>query len=142
MGCRGTKKKAKSTGERRSGPRYDSVNLLYYEDFDETGEGKRQGIASTENISTGGLLMRTVTPLAPDSKVSVEVFTKLQRKIRAICEVTHVKELPEGGCVNGLRFLAISRDDREYLAERFPPGSPECDKKSPKKRVTRRSRGS
>ncbi|HOX36886.1 MAG TPA: PilZ domain-containing protein [Candidatus Brocadiia bacterium] len=106
--------------DKREKLRYDSVNLLYYEDFDETGEGTLSGLGSTINISAGGILVRTTIPLRLHSKVSVDMFTHFQRKIRAICEVEHVTKTGDASYANGMRFLAISRGDVEYLETRFP----------------------
>lgn len=108
----------------RRAPRHDSVNLLWYESCEGSDGPPVRGIGNTVNISTGGIAIRTARPLRRGQKLSVEVFTKLERKIKAVCEVTHVSPSGEQFHLNGLRFVAISADDLEYLREKFPEVSP------------------
>lgn len=111
--------------EQRRTPRYDSVNLVWYEDFDEHGADRLQGIGSTVNISTGGICIKTGKPLKPSVKLSLELFTKFERKIRAIAEVSHASVSSDNWYVTGLKFVAISRVDLQYLRDKFPPEAPQ-----------------
>jgi hypothetical protein len=111
--------------DHRRASRYDSVNLLWYENSDPEDPTPIQGIGNTLNISTGGLCIKTAKPLKAGLKFSVEIFTRLERKIRAICEVTYATKTDDRFYTNGMKFVAISREDLDYLRDRFPsePGA-------------------
>jgi len=105
--------------------RYDSVNLLWYESLNGSSQGRLEGIGSTINLSTGGLCIRTAKPLEQGVKLSVEILTKMERKIKALCKVAYVSKDSEDFHVNGLRFIEISEGDMDYLRIHFPPSAEE-----------------
>jgi hypothetical protein len=107
----------------RRASRYDSVNLLWYESADPEDAEPARGIGNTQNISTGGLCIRTTKPLQEGRKYQVEIFTRLERKIKTICEVTYVTSAEEHFYTIGMKFVAISRADLDYLRDRFPAES-------------------
>jgi hypothetical protein len=93
-------------GERRVGPRVEIKMII-----NQLGEAK--------NLSEGGMCMLSHSPFALGSPTNVEFqLPGCDDPIRCWGEIVWNRRLPDGlGYEAGLRFISISRPDRERIAE-------------------------
>jgi len=59
--------------EKRKSPRINSLNLLSYLCMDENGEVVTRGVGRTLNVSKGGILLETHTPIDPSHSLSLVI---------------------------------------------------------------------
>ena len=62
-----------TTKERRHHPRISALNLISYNCLDETQGIVAQGMGRTLNISEGGILLETHTPIDPKNAISLAI---------------------------------------------------------------------
>jgi len=83
-------------------------------------------LGEAKNLSEGGMCMRSHSPFALGSPTNVEFkLPGASETIRCWGEIVWNRRLPEGlGFEAGLRFISISREDRNRIA-RFIDDNPE-----------------
>jgi c-di-GMP-binding flagellar brake protein YcgR len=62
-----------TTNERRHHPRISALNLISYNCIDETEQIVAQGMGRTLNISEGGILLETHTPIDPKNTIALAI---------------------------------------------------------------------
>jgi c-di-GMP-binding flagellar brake protein YcgR len=62
-----------TTKERRHHPRISALNLISYNCLDETEGIVAQGMGRTLNISEGGILLETHTPIDPKNAIALAI---------------------------------------------------------------------
>jgi hypothetical protein len=85
------------------------------------GCGGRDNTSRVQNLSLGGLFIKTQKPIVAGAKTQLDFLVK-EGQIRADAIVQYV--IPDRGV--GLRFTAVSEEARLRLAElmkRYPPSS-------------------
>ena len=59
--------------ERRHHPRISALNLISYNCIDETEQIVAQGMGRTLNVSEGGILLETHTPIDPKNTIALAI---------------------------------------------------------------------
>jgi len=62
-----------TTNERRHHPRISALNLISYNCIDETEQIVAQGMGRTLNVSEGGILLETHTPIDPKNTIALAI---------------------------------------------------------------------
>jgi CheY-like chemotaxis protein len=93
----------------------DRITVL----FNITGShGGRQVIGRAGNLSSGGLLLETPSPIAIGSVLELEFFLpKIRHAVKVKAEVVRSDPAPEGGHRAGLRFTNLSQADQEQILD-------------------------
>jgi len=104
----------KESHDRRRYPRIKSINLLYYNFFDQKEFDKRQGIAKTVDISECGMLIECGYPFPLHSilEISVALGEKL---ISVKGEVVRAMITEEKTYLLGLELTPLSEADKEEM---------------------------
>lgn len=95
--------------ERRKDGRTRVILDLYYDGHDAT------GVASLQDISLGGLYMRTGEDIAVGSELHLRIPFGEQEYIVAKAEVVYVNQ----GVGVGVKFIALSDNARQLLEKQF-----------------------
>ena len=103
-----------SVREKRSSRRIRSLNLTSY--TPRKGEEQQYivSIGRTLDVSEGGVKVETHRRLADGTELEMDIAIE-DRIITAKGEVVHTEELKNGLFGTGIRFSAISDEDRESL---------------------------
>jgi hypothetical protein len=103
-----------SVREKRSSRRIRSLNLTSY--TPRKGEEQQYivSIGRTLDVSEGGVKVETHLKLANGTELKMDIAIE-DRIITAKGEVVHTEELKNGLFGTGIRFSAISDEDRESL---------------------------
>lgn len=102
--------------DKRKKPRIHSHNLVSYVCLDENGHEVKQGIGRTLNISEGGILLETHTPMDPEFIVFLTVG--LEDEIRDFRgKITHSEGREDGKYENGIEFLTVTADEMRFLRQ-------------------------
>ena len=103
-----------SVREKRSSRRIRSLNLTSY--TPRKGEEQQYivSIGRTLDVSEGGVRVETHRKLANGTELEMDIAIE-DRIITAKGEVVHTEELKNGLFGTGIRFSAISDEDRESL---------------------------
>lgn len=102
--------------DKRKKSRIDSHNLVSYVCLDRNGHEFKQGIGRTLNISEGGILLETYTPMDPGYTVSLSVG--LGEDIRDFKgKITHSVGREGGKYENGIEFLTLDEDGIQFLRQ-------------------------
>ena len=62
-----------TTKERRHHPRISALNLISYNCIDETEQIVAQGMGRTLNVSEGGILLETHSPIDPKNAIALAI---------------------------------------------------------------------
>ncbi|HUV78165.1 MAG TPA: PilZ domain-containing protein [Desulfobacterales bacterium] len=62
-----------TTKERRHHPRISALNLISYNCVDETEQVVAQGMGRTLNVSEGGILLETHSPIDPKNAIALAI---------------------------------------------------------------------
>lgn len=88
-------------------------------------------LASTKDVSAGGIKVETRQMVPVGSRIQVEVYVApLQRAIAAQAQVVRCLMIKEGGFELGIRFLEIDAADRKTLGEAIEKSVPPRWRKS------------
>jgi c-di-GMP-binding flagellar brake protein YcgR len=100
----------------RNKERIGSHNLVAYECLDEDNHEIKQGIGRTLNISEGGILLETHSPLEPGYLVSLTIG--MEEDLMDIKgKVAHSGEGDEGKFENGIEFSAMNAEEMQFLQQ-------------------------
>jgi len=102
--------------DRRKHQRVHSLNLLSYVCFDENNRAVTQGMGKTLNVSEGGILLETHTPLERKHSVSMTMGLKddtMDIKGKIIHSVTR----GDGTIQTGIQFAETDEATRQGLKE-------------------------
>lgn len=102
--------------EKRKNPRIGSHNLISYVCLDENSVPIGQGMGRTLNISEGGILLETHSPIDPQYIVSFTV--SLEDELMDIRgNVTYNKKRDDGKFEAGIQFIDIDEDKIRILKQ-------------------------
>ena len=102
--------------DKRKKMRIGSHNLVSYVCVDEKGNEIKQGIGRTLNISEGGILLETHTPM--DVQYSVSLTVGLEDEIRDFKgKIAHSQRREDGKYENGIEFLAMKANEMRFLQQ-------------------------
>ena len=96
--------------------RYPRMNAEYVLAFRRRGEDESRDarLAKTRTIGLGGAFFETEEPLERGEDLSLHVVVA-DRTLDLEARVVYVERLPSGTWGNGVQFLGITEDDREFL---------------------------
>jgi c-di-GMP-binding flagellar brake protein YcgR len=100
--------------ERRKHSRISSLNLLSYFCIDENDEIMAQGAGRTLNVSEGGILLETHTPIDPQHTVSL-VIAMENELIDIRGKVVHNRTGKDGRFLTGIQFVETDESARDIL---------------------------
>lgn len=96
--------------EQRKFERADALNFLAYSCVDEKdGENKQEGIGRTLNISEGGVLLETNTPLDSTQTIFLTIALK-DKVINVKGKILWCKESSGGFFMSGIEFYGMEQD--------------------------------
>ena len=102
--------------EKRKTPRIDSQNLISYVCLDEKSVPIGQGMGRTLNISEGGILLETHTPIDPQYTVSLTI--SLEDELMDIKgKVAYNKKRDDGKFESGIQFIDIDEEKIQILKQ-------------------------
>jgi len=100
--------------EARQYPRVSKLCFTAVKQYDTSGELEGAQLGKTLNLSEGGILLETDTPLP--FLAQIEVLLGLESEMLKIKgEVAHLRRREEGLVEMGIRFVEISDHDLELL---------------------------
>ncbi len=100
--------------DKRKAPRIDSLNLISYVVYDESGNAIRQGMGRTLNISETGICLDTYKALSRRQKVSLAIGLK-DNVVNIIGLVVHVRKRKSGRFDNGIDFVEMDKNQQLVL---------------------------
>jgi len=101
--------------EQRKFNRADALNFLAYSCLSEkNGCNTKEGIGRTLNISEGGVLLETNSPLDPIQTISLTIALK-EKVIDVKGKVLWCKERECGIFISGIEFFGLEQDDFPHL---------------------------
>jgi hypothetical protein len=105
-----------NTLEKRKYPRFGSHNLVFYVCFDEENHMTSGGMGRTLNVSEGGILLETHTPINLHPSVSLTIG--LEDELMDIKgKVTFSKKRADGKFENGIKFLEGDEKKLRFLKQ-------------------------
>lgn len=120
-----------SNSERRRYIRPESLNLLDYIVVDEQGVQGEYSMGRTLNISVGGILMETHTPLQAGQQVMITLGLE-DELVDVMGRIVHCESKPDGMFHNGIEFFHASVEDRRVInryVDAFHQRFPEAEEK-------------
>jgi len=124
--------------EKRQNPRINSHNLISYICLDENNKPIRQGMGRTLNISEGGILLETHSPI--ESQYILSFTISLEDETMAIKgKVTHNEKRNDGTFECGIKFIEMDESKMRILKQVILMFRDE-DKMSIKERITKLAR--
>ena len=101
--------------EQRKFNRADALNFLAYSCVNEkNGRNTQQGIGRTLNISEGGVLLETDTPLESAQTIFLTIALK-EKVIDVKGKVLWCKERERGIFISGIEFFGLEQGDFPFL---------------------------
>ena len=104
------------TSELRKKPRIGSHNLVSYVCLDEDNHKIKQGIGRTLNISEGGILLETHSPVETGLVVSLTIGME-DDLIDYKGKIAHSKERDDGKFENGIEFSTMNAEEMQFLQQ-------------------------
>jgi len=104
------------TSESRKKPRIGSHNLVSYVCMDEDLHAIKQGIGKTLNISEGGILLETHSPIEAGRIVSLTIGME-DDLMDFRGKIAHVKERDDQRFENGIEFSAMNAEEMQFLQQ-------------------------
>jgi hypothetical protein len=101
--------------DKRKSPRIDSLNLISYVVYDESGNAIRQGMGRTLNISKTGICLDTYRALSRRQKVSLSIGLK-DNLVDIVGIVVHVRKRKNGRFDNGIDFVDMDQRQQSVLS--------------------------
>ena len=102
--------------EMRNKERIGSHNLVSYVCLDENNNEIKQGIGRTLNISEGGILLETHTPIETGARVSLTIGMEEDlMDIRG--KIAHSGARADGKFENGIQFSAMNAEEMKFLQQ-------------------------
>jgi c-di-GMP-binding flagellar brake protein YcgR len=106
-----------SFGELRKFYRLDSVHFVSYMNVTPTEFGIKDGLATTQNISTGGILLITEVPFPKSTILSMEMAVKDELIFAKGIVVRCIEAKDEPNKYElGIRFTEIDDDSKNIIA--------------------------
>ena len=106
------------TGELRRYYRLDSVHFVSFRNVTPTENGIQEGLATTENISTGGMLLVSDIPFPLSTIITLEMAIKDEILFAKGIVVRCVESKDEEGKFDlGIRFTEIDDDSKNIIAK-------------------------
>jgi len=105
-----------ATENKRSHPRFDSLNLLSYSVYDQENTLIQQGMGRTLNVSQAGILLETHVPVDPEHEMALSIGFKDQLVDiggRAVFSKEGEKNMFE----TGIEFLEIDDAQQSFLTK-------------------------
>jgi CheY-like chemotaxis protein len=93
----------------------DRITVL----FNVTGtHGGRQVVGRAANLSSGGLMLETPSPIAVGSMLELEFFLpKIRHAVKVKAEVLRADSAAEGGHRAAVRFIGLTQADQEQILD-------------------------
>ena len=104
------------TSESRRKPRIGSHNLVSYMCMDEDNQAIKQGIGRTLNISEGGILLETHSPIETGRIVSLTIGME-DDLMDFRGKIAHSKERDDGRFETGIEFSTMNAEEMVFLQQ-------------------------
>jgi len=105
-----------SASEMRNKERIGSHNLVSYVVLDEENHEIKQGIGRTLNISEGGVLLETHSPIETGRIVSLTIGME-DDLMDLMGKIAHSGEGDDGKFENGIKFLTMNAEEMQFLQQ-------------------------
>jgi len=102
--------------EKRENPRINSPNLIYFFCNDDDNHQVTQGMGRTVNISEGGMMLETHTPINPSLKISITIALE-DDLMDFKGKIVHSLENKKGEFLFGIQFLEMNDLKRRFLKQ-------------------------
>ena len=99
---------------KRSNPRYDSLNLLAYSVFNPDETMKRQGMGRTLNVSESGILLETHLPVEAGLVVSLNIGLE-NELVDILGKAVYSRKGNSDRYETGINFMEMDADQKERL---------------------------
>ncbi len=100
----------------RGYPRVRHILLTAYQRFDDTGNLEEGSLGRTLNISEGGIMLETASPLPLLSKVEISLALK-EEIIEVQGMVVHLRVNDRDRIETGIKFIEISDEARMKIRQ-------------------------
>jgi c-di-GMP-binding flagellar brake protein YcgR len=100
--------------EKRKNQRVSIYNVISYVCLDEDGHPSAEGMGTTVNVSTGGVLIETSRPV--DSKsITLMTVDREKNMLEIKGQVVHRRELGPSKHLTGIKFAASADEIKKIL---------------------------
>mgnify|MGYP001154002566 CR=1 FL=1 len=102
--------------DKRQHTRVKTSNLISYVCINESGSETGQGMGKAEDVSQGGMLLRTYAPIS--ARFIVIMAINLSNKlIRIKGQITHTRKTGSGEYLTGIRFIETPEKQNKIIAD-------------------------
>jgi len=102
--------------DKRKHPRVKTSNLISYVCIDESGSEASQGMGKAEDVSQGGMLLKTYVPIG--AKYIVLMAINLSNKlIRIKGQITHTRKINPGEYMTGVKFIETLEKQKKIISD-------------------------
>lgn len=105
-----------ATDNKRQYPRFDSLNLLAYNVYDQDNALVQQGMGRTLNVSMSGILLETHVHVPPDNVVALTIGLE-DNLIEIRGKAVYSREGQEKMYETGIEFVEYSENQKAILTE-------------------------